>query len=333
VQTARFLFVILAPLALAPLARLSAAPAPPKARSFEFTYQAVVKDIPPGARQVDVWLPLPTSDENQTVSSVRVDSPEAPVEINHEMRYGNSLLHVRLANPRAAQLPVTLRAYALRRENAGHGEQLDPAMRRRLLAPDELVPINGKIHDRAVKATRGKRTDLEKARAIYDDVTSSMKYDKSGTGWGRGDAVYACDVGRGNCTDFHSLLIGMARSVGIPGRFSIGFPLPEQRGKGEIPGYHCWAEMYVDGAWLPVDSSEASKNPAKREYFFGHHDENRIQFSTGRDLVLTPPTHSGLINFFVYPVVEVDQTAYAKVDKHFSFTDVSPAAALRDAGR
>src|SRR2546427_1458 len=113
-------------------------------------------------------------------------------------------------------------------------------------------------HARARTATRGKRTDLEKARAIYDDVTSSMKYDKSGTGWGRGDAIYACDVGRGNCTDFHSLLIGMARSVGIPGRFSIGFPLPEQRGKGDISGYHCWAEMYVDGAWLPVDSSEAA---------------------------------------------------------------------------
>ncbi len=101
-------------------------------------------------------------------------------------------------------------------------------------------------------------------------------------------------------------MIGMARSVGIPARFAIGLPLPEPRGSGEIPGYHCWAELYVDAGWVPVDASEASKNPAKRDYFFGHHDENRLEFSRGRNLTLAPAQQGPPLNFFVYPYAEVD---------------------------
>ena len=52
----------------------------------------------------------------------------------------------------------------------------------------------------------------------------------------RGDATWACESKRGNCTDFHSVLIGMMRSSGIPARFEIGFPLPENKNEGDIPG-------------------------------------------------------------------------------------------------
>jgi len=34
---------------------------------------------------------------------------------------------------------------------------------------------------------------------------------------------------------FHSVLIGMMRSSGIPARFEIGFPLPENKNEGDIP--------------------------------------------------------------------------------------------------
>lgn len=43
-----------------------------------------------------------------------------------------------------------------------------------------------------------------------------------------------------------------------------------------------WAEVYLKGiGWVPIDASEAAKNPEKREYFFGAHDENRVEFSIG----------------------------------------------------
>ena len=76
-----------------------------------------------------------------------------------------------------------------------------------------------------------------------------MKYSKEGKGWGRGDSDWACDSKFGNCTDFHSLFISLARSQKIPAKFEIGFPLPDKRGAGDIPGYHCWAKFRRSSAW------------------------------------------------------------------------------------
>jgi transglutaminase-like putative cysteine protease len=165
------------------------------------------------------------------------------------------------------------------------------------------------------------------ARAIYNHVVSTVKYDKSGTGWGRGDIYYACDARRGNCTDFHAIFIGYARAMGIPARFAIGFPLPADRGAGKISGYHCWAEFYAKGiGWVPVDASEAAKNPAKREYFFGAHDENRVELSKGRDVLLTPKQQGDPLNYFVYPYAEVDGKAYTSIETSYSFKDLAAVA-------
>ena len=37
--------------------------------------------------------------------------------------------------------------------------------------------------------------------------------------------------------------------------------------------------------WVPIDASEAAKDPGRRKYFFGAIDEHRVEFSKGRDLV------------------------------------------------
>ncbi|TMI23342.1 transglutaminase domain-containing protein, partial [Candidatus Bathyarchaeota archaeon] len=172
--------------------------------------------------------------------------------------------------------------------------------------------------------TTGDATAIQKARHIYDYVVATMRYDKSGEGWGRGDAIWACTSKRGNCTDFHSVFIGMMRSSGIPARFEIGFPLPEGKAEGDIPGYHCWAEFYLAGVgWVPVDASEAWKNPAKREFFFGAHDTNRVFFTYGRDIRLSPDHKSDLLNYFIYPYAETNGQPVKNLQTHFSFRDVS----------
>jgi transglutaminase-like putative cysteine protease len=193
------------------------------------------------------------------------------------------------------------------------------------LAPDKLVPITGLPAELATKVTSGKTSPLEKARSIYDYVFETMRYDKTGTGWGHGDVLWACDSKRGNCTDFHSLFIAMARSQSIPARFEIGFPLPADKASSDIAGYHCWAEFFnPQNGWVPVDISEAWKHPVKKDYFFGAHDTDRIQFSVGRDLKLSPPQAGEPLNYFVYPYVEVAGKAYPNVANAFSFADVNP---------
>ena len=294
-------------------------------RTFRFTYSVAVQNIPDGAHKLSVWIPVPKTDRYQEVLDLQVTSP-LEYEITQEKRYGNRVLHIAAGAPLPREMELQLqvlvarRAYNVLAAKSPSRDTEPPAPDD--LRPNDLVPIDGVIARVAREATRGARTPLEKARAIYDYVTRTMRYDKSGEGWGRGDAIYACDVRRGNCTDFHSLIIAMARASNIPARFVIGFPLPEDRAKGEIPGYHCWAEMFVEGiGWLPVDSSEASKHPEKREAFFGGLDANRVEFTRGRDLELEPPA-SGRLNFFVYPRVEVDGVLYDQVKRSFSFAEI-----------
>ena len=184
--------------------------------------------------------------------------------------------------------------------------------------------MDGEIKQVDDQATVGKQGEIEKAHAIYNYVFHNMKYEKIGTGWGHGNAVWACNSRHGNCTDFHSLFIGMMRAVHIPARFVIGFPLPAHQSQGVVPGYHCWAEFYLVGkGWVPVDIAEASLHPAKYNFFFGSVGDNRVRFSAGRDITLAPKQAGPPVNYFVYPYVELNGKPYKWVEDHFSFRNTS----------
>ena len=47
-----------------------------------------------------------------------------------------------------------------------------------------------------------------------------------------------------------------------------------------------------------------------------------MQFSTGRDITLSPKQGGPALNYFVYPYVEVDGKPYEKLDKQFSFEEI-----------
>lgn len=310
-----------------------------QSRTFEFTYSFTVKDLPATARRVRVWIPLASSDRNQKVVVKRISSP-APTHVTRT-RLGDRILYAEIHQPKQPAATFSV-VYKVTRREYSKGDFAElmrynndpsrpPATLARFLRPDRLIPINGKLKALSDENTQGKQGTVEKAHALYDYVFKTMRYDKLGTGWGRGDAVWACDAKHGNCTDFHSVFIAMARAAGIPAKFEIGFPLPENVREGPIPGYHCWAEFYVDGpGWVPVDISEAWKNPAKHDYFFGTLDANRIQLSVGRDLVLSPKQDGPPVNYFVYPYVEVDGKPFEALQDKFAFRelDVSKSVAL-----
>ncbi len=293
-------------------------------RHFVFTYVATVTNIPADAARAQLWLPYPTSDDHQTIRNVRVDAPH-PHGIARESEYGNQMLYVEASPPVGDSFTVGMEFEVIRKEQTtGVSGELGQGLRSRLLQPDVLVPISGPIAQHAVEATARAQSLPAKSRAIYDHVTRMMRYDKSGTGWGRGDALYACDAKAGNCTDFHSLIIGMARHAGIPALFEIGFPLPSNRTEGEVSGYHCWAKLYVDGTgWVPMDSSEASKHPERFDYFYGNLDEHRVLFSRGRDIVLEPAQAGPPVNYLIYPYAEVDGEVHDGIDRKFTFANVS----------
>jgi transglutaminase-like putative cysteine protease len=220
-------------------------------------------------------------------------------------------------SPEQSGEKVTLTYDVQRLEKMPYREDVAPGD---YLGASLLMPVGDRFQVLADSIIGEKRSagTLMQARALYDYVIDNMRYAKW-KNYGTGDAVYACDALTGNCTEFHSLFISLARSAGIPSRFAVGASIPSERDEGGIDGYHCWAEFYAEGKWWPIDISEANKYTALSTYYFGRHPANRIEFTRGRDLVLEPGPKTGPINFLAYPVMEVGGSPVL-VDTFFSFT-------------
>lgn len=321
------------------LGRLAlAAPSVP-ARSLEMTTVTHVPAMPAGSHELRIWIPLPYtgSDAYQKVSQLKVESL-VPYRISHEPVYGDRYAYIAV-KPSQSQKPFDIRI-SFHVDRFEHRVSLTPSDSApaaphvelaRYLQPDKMIPLDGEIGELSAEQTKGATGSIEKARKIYDYILATMHYDHLGTGWGNGDAVWACNSKHGNCTDFHSLFIGMARAAGVPARFQIGLALPANAHSGTIASYHCWAEFYAKGiGWVPIDAAKASQDPSKAKYFFGAIDTDRVMFSMGRDIRLVPGQQGEPLNYFVYPYAELDGKPYDAITHDASFRDVSaPVEASR----
>ena len=278
-------------------------------RTFEATYTATISNIPADAGVLNVWIPLPTSRAAQEISNIKIDSPYAWQRLR-ENEFGDEYIFAKVPASQAGDLVVRVTFRGTRRavgfDTVANVTPTKSELARALKA-DRMVTLSPRVRKLADDLTAGKTTTTDQAQAIYQYLVTTMKYDKTIPGWGNGDTERACDMKAGNCTDFHSLFMSLARSKSIPTRFEIGFPLPKTA-EGKIPGYHCWAEFYVEGkGWVPVDASDASKSSDSvvRTFLFGNLGADRVEFTRGRDLVLTPATAEPL-NFFIYPRAEAN---------------------------
>lgn len=299
---------------------------PANRRTFRLDYQATVADVPPGAL-VRVWVPVPQSNEHQDIELLARQLP-ATGRTAVEPKYGNKILSFDASPAEGGDMAfhlsmrVTRREIRLPRPSGGPPAvaQIPDDQRTLFLSANQKVPLEGRPLE--LLATVSLPEDkLARARVLFDRVDQHVRYDKSRPGFGNGDVLWVCDSRFGNCTDFHSLFMSLARSQGLPTRFEIGFALPRRRGEGSIDGYHCWAMFHVaEYGWLPVDISEADKDPAMRDYYFGNLTEDRVVFTVGRDIDLVPPQAAPPLNYFVYPHVEVDGKPLANDQLRLRFT-------------
>ena len=286
---------------------------------FTFIYEATIPEITGAA---ELWLPIPQNDDYQKIEVLSIETP-VDHEVLKESEYGNDILYLELL-PEHSNQKVTLRYQVERAEKSAYPAPDDDIAR--YLEASALMPVGNRfstIADGVIK-DRQANTPLTKARALYDYIIDNMRYAKEGI-YGTGDANYACDSKSGNCTEFHSLFISLARSAGIPARFAVGAAIPSERNEGGVDGYHCWAEFYAEDKWWPVDISEGNKYTPLATYYFGHHPANRIEFSRGRDLTPEPTPISGPINFLAYPVLEIEgEPGY--VQTTFTFNRPGPGS-------
>lgn len=298
----------------------------PGSVTFDFAYSVKVKNIPSGAEDVQLYFPAPVSDHAQDISDLQVKS-DHDIEWKRDGKFDNKFGFLQLkkeAIPENLTLELTFR---VERQSIADPEQYPQTAesRQKHLSADSLIPLNPEIQKEAQKALKTKSANEEPAKAFYDYLLSSMKYDKSGEGWGRGDALYACNAKEGNCTDFHSLFLGMCRTKDVPARFHIGFPIPKNKEEGKINGYHCWAEFHDhQKGWVPVDISEAWKNKRKSDFYYGGLDPYRVRFTTGRDVpVKVNNGRKRHLNYFIYPEVWVDGQKHEAVKTTFQFYKVA----------
>jgi len=304
------------------------------ARVFEATYVGTIAPLPAGATTADVWIPIPSSTPFQDVRGVKISAP-FPATVEKDSA-GNDVAHFTVRDPaalggKATEVRVT---FHVRRSEVrspfGQAAYSAPAPSKvppdaaPWLGENRMVPLTPRVRKLAAELSAGRRDAVEKAQAFYRYLVENGTYDKTTPGWGKGDSERFCDIKKGNCTDFHSAFMALARAEGIPVRFVIGFSIrPES--SGTMTGYHCWAEFWAEGVgWIPVDASEAAKSgdPERKRYLFGNLDPDRVELSRGRDLILTPRPKEGPVNFLIAPYVEVDGKAFSETKIRLEYKDV-----------
>src|SRR5579885_2561659 len=158
------------------------------ARSFEFTYEAVLKNIPSTAHTVRIWIPIASSNPHQAVKIIQKVVP-VPARITRDPVFGNRMLYAVMKHPHSSTARFRI-VYAVTRYEYSRGDYRNlmaynrdpakvPVRLVRYVQPDRLVPTGGVIAQIASETTQGKEGQIEKAFALYNYVFHNMRYDKS----------------------------------------------------------------------------------------------------------------------------------------------------------
>jgi transglutaminase-like putative cysteine protease len=328
------LFLFGLALAARALAAESAADMPP-VRRVNIRFVCEIPNPPDGAKSIDIWAPVPTDDERQTIRLLN-ESELGAGRFTNDKKFNNRIYYRRFEAPfdgtpiqvvlaydaevREATVPAAKKLISTRQVTAD--EKLAP-----YLGPTRMIPIRGKISALAGDIKMPAGEPLRAGRAIYDYLIDTMQYNYKAPGAGGGDAAWACDSKTGDCTDFHSVFIGACRWRGIPADHVFGMPMPPDKPEGDIRYCHCWARFWVaDVGWIPIDASRADKYPQDREYYFGTLGSTWLTLAHGRDVVLEPPQQGPPLNMFHGPEAEVDGKRFEGLRWHAHYRDL-PATA------
>jgi transglutaminase-like putative cysteine protease len=274
-------------------------------------------------KETRLWLPYAVSDKNQLVTDVQIAGDYATSAVYTDRENGTPILFagwkkdaasrkltysfkVQRDEMRVAKLPTKEPAW-------------NPADYAEFLRPTSMGPVGGEVKQLADSIVKGKKTVLEKAKAIYDWTCENMYRDPETRGCGKGDVCELLKRPGGKCTDISSVYVALARAAGVPAREVFGIRLGKKEVQDITDWQHCWAEFFLPGSgWVPVDPADVRKamlvekldlkdpkTAEYRKYYWGGIDAYRIKIASGRDIVLNPPQAAAPLNTFGYPYAEV----------------------------
>ena len=275
-------------------------------------------------KEAKLWVPYPTSDQHQTISNIKVSGDFASSGVYTDLSYGTSILYAEWPKD-AINRKLIFSFDAERKEIAQRNlPAREPKWNRsdykEYLQPTSKGPLDGDVKKLADKITKGKLTNLAKAKAIYDWTVESMYRDPNTKGCGLGDVCELLRKPGGKCTDISSVFIALCRASGVPAREVFSIRLGKKTEEDITTYQHCWAEFFVPGSgWVTADPADVRKamlveklelsDPKTKEYrtyFWGGIDAYRVVLAKGRDLRLNPPQAGAALNTFGYPYAEID---------------------------
>jgi transglutaminase-like putative cysteine protease len=202
------------------------------------------------------------------------------------------------------------------------------------LRPTKLIPTDGIVNATAIEITKHAKTDVEKARAIYEWIVDNTFRNPKTRGCGVGDIRFMLesrDLG-GKCADLNALYVGLARGAGLSARDVYGIRVAKSEMGYKSLGassekvtnaQHCRAEVHLlDYGWVPVDPADVRKVVLEeppgnlplddeivkkaRARLFGSWEMNWMAYNFAHDVAL-PGSSGAPLGFFMYPQAETTE--------------------------
>ena len=303
-------------------------------RVFELTTR--VEPAAGGARTI-AWVPLPSiedADWIRPMGNLWQGNADA-VTVATEPEYGASMLRAEWSADAASPLLEIVSRFATRDRavdfsRPGPVRQLPPAERALYTRATALIPTDGVVRDTAQEIMRGRATDEDQARAIYEWIVDNTFRNPKTRGCGLGDIRAMLESGdlSGKCADLNTLYVGLARAAGLPARDVYGVRIADSRlgfkslGKsGDVSkAQHCRAEVWLERfGWVPVDPADVRKvvleeppggltldDPrvaTARNALFGAWEMNWLGYNFAHDVRL-PGSSGAPIPYLMYPQAE-----------------------------
>jgi transglutaminase-like putative cysteine protease len=308
-------------------------PQPGAWRTFEIVTRLEIAK-PEGKTQA--WVPVPAVNEADWFKSLGSQwTSNGTAALKRDAKYGAEFVHVEWKDGEAAPaVTVTSRIATLDR-NVDLGKsgsaQLSAAEYKHYTEGTDLIPTDGIVKQTSDKIVAGAKTDVEKARAIYEWIVENTQRNPKTRGCGIGDIAAMLKTGNltGKCADLNALYVGLARSQGIPARDVYGVRVAPSKfgykslGAGSeviTKAQHCRAEVNLAGhGWVPVDPADVRKvvleeppanlalNDPKvvdaRKKLFGAWEGNWLAYNFAHDIAL-PGATGPKLGFLMYPQAE-----------------------------
>lgn len=308
-------------------------PQPGAWRTFQIVTRLEIAN-PEGKTQA--WVPVPAVNEAAWFKSLGSEwTTNGAAKLGRDPKYGAEFVHAEWKDGEKAPViqvvsKISTRDRAIDLAKPGNAA-LSAAERKHYTEGTELIPVDGIVKQTADKITAGAKSDVDKARAIYEWIVENTQRNPQTRGCGIGDIASMLKSGNltGKCADLNALYVGLARASGLPARDVYGLRIAPSKfgykslGAGSevvTKAQHCRAEVHLAGfGWVPVDPADVRKvvleeppanlplNDPKvvdaRKALFGAWEGNWLAYNFAHDIAL-PGATGPKLGFLMYPQAE-----------------------------